>query len=22
MGYEIGCGIDMSTSNGVTMGGS
>ena len=22
MGYEIGCGIDMSTSNGVTMAGS
>lgn len=22
VGYEIGCGIDMSTSNGVTMGGS
>ena len=22
VGYEIGCGIDMSTSNGVTMAGS
>ena len=22
VGYEIGCGIDMSTSNGVTLGGS